>query len=162
MNANEPTPQSNNQISKSKQDHRHIMLINPQFQLRFIAYITSFTLIGLAVMYSSNYIFFVKLHSEGKAMGLPPDHMYFEFIQQKKWSLTFIFLISSVGLFVAIFIAGLYLSHKLAGPVYRIEKWVNEVVSGQTNEKLSFREHDFFPEMAENINKLKDYFESRR
>ncbi len=150
------------ELEQKKVDNRQVMLINPQFQLRFIAYITSFTLIGLAIIFLSNIIFFNKLHAEGMAMGLPPDHLYFEFIQQQKWHLTFIFLVSAVCLFTLIFIAGLYLSHKLAGPVYRVGKWVDDVITGRETRKLTFREHDFFPEVADHINRLKKYLEEKK
>ena len=63
------------------------------------------------------------------------------------WGLT-------VSILVLLFLTSYVLSNRLAGPIYRIQKHVDLVVSGQTQEKIKLREGDFFIELADSVNQL--------
>jgi hypothetical protein len=137
-------------------------LVLPGFQLTFMAYILLFAVFGIAVLYASNYFYFARLISEGQELGLAPDHIYFEFIAQQRYLLNLTFLSVSVIVFGGLFIAGLALSHKIAGPVYRIQMHLQDIREyGQPTGELKFRDRDFFPEVAELVNELVRHYERR-
>ena len=48
----------------------------------------------------------------------------------------------------------LYTSHKIAGPLYRIEKDVNEVASGNLTQKFQLRERDEIKALAESLENM--------
>jgi len=47
-----------------------------------------------------------------------------------------------------------YLFHRVAGPVYRIERHMKDVLDGYPIAPLQFRENDQLPELAETYNQL--------
>ena len=58
-----------------------------------------------------------------------------------------------ITLFVIWFIA-LELSHRIAGPLYRLEKELNERIDGKKSGPIQLREKDELKELADKINKL--------
>jgi len=149
-----------NQVIAGKKRSRFMVL--PAFQLRFMAYILCFAVFGIAVLYASNYFYFSMLVTQGEELGLAPEHVYFTFIEQQKSLLNTTFFSVSVVVFGGLIIAGLALSHKIAGPVVRIQLYLESLYSeGTPPGKLKFRDGDFFPEVAELINELLDHYEKR-
>ena len=67
-------------------------------------------------------------------------------------------LIPKAGiLFIIIFIAGIFISHKIAGPMYRIEKSAEAIRDGDLSVSFKIRKGD---EMKETANALEDMVES--
>lgn len=52
-------------------------------------------------------------------------------------------------------------SHKIAGPVYRLERSLESIGSGNLSQKIKFREHDAIHELADNINKTTESLNER-
>jgi len=52
------------------------------------------------------------------------------------------------------FILAVYYLHRIAGPVFRIEKTLNEMVEGKKVNPVRLREKDFFKSLAEALNKI--------
>ncbi|HOK57015.1 MAG TPA: hypothetical protein PKV21_04130 [bacterium] len=47
--------------------------------------------------------------------------------------------------------------HRIVGPLYRIEKSLNEIIEGKSVEYIKLRKKDFLKPFAETFNKLIDY-----
>jgi hypothetical protein len=149
--------------SKFASKKRIRFLVMPGFQFKFMGYIISFAIFGVIVLYASNYLYFERLVAEGQELGLAADHIYFEFIEQQKSMLTTTFLLVSVVVFGGLIMAGLALSHKIAGPVYRIQSHLEYIrANGEAPGELKFRDRDFFPEVAELVNELVKHYEQQR
>lgn len=57
-------------------------------------------------------------------------------------------------IFLAVWaIQAYYMSHRIAGPVFKATRYLNEVAEKGTKYNLTFRKQDFFVELAEAINK---------
>lgn len=142
---------------------RRTFLINPGFQLRFMLYVVAFVLIGFGVMYVGNYYYLSAVYEMGRELDLDSSHPYFEFIDMQKLLLQKVYLGVSAASFAVIMTSGLFLSHRIAGPIYRIVSYMDEVVSGKTNMRpVKLREGDFFPEIADALNKVIDYYEHKK
>ena len=50
----------------------------------------------------------------------------------------------------------LFYSHRLAGPVYRLERHLEKIIDGNYDEELHFRKKDEFKQLADIINRLED------
>lgn len=64
-----------------------------------------------------------------------------------------------IGGIVSIVLAGVsmfFYSHRLAGPVYHLEKHLQDMVEGKYDKKLVFRKKDEFKQLADTINKLQE------
>ncbi len=47
--------------------------------------------------------------------------------------------------------------HRIAGPLYRIEKILNEISEGKNVEPIKLRKKDFYKSLAEAVNKVIEY-----
>lgn len=56
--------------------------------------------------------------------------------------------------FIMFAIMGLIVSHKSAGPIYRITQHLKSIKTDKTVEPINFRKSDYFQELAEEINEL--------
>jgi methyl-accepting chemotaxis protein len=69
-----------------------------------------------------------------------------------------VMLFSAIISGVAICIFGLYFSHKMAGPVYRLRNDITEMTDGDLERKVSLREKDYFQLLATDINCLRQHW----
>lgn len=127
---------------------RRVFLINPPFQLAFMAWMVGISFAVIGVFYGANWYFFEKFWDQGVALGLPTDHVFFEFLRDQRREMFWIFLATSSVVFAAVCSIGLILSHRVAGPLYRLRKHVMDVADGNTVDDVKFRTGDHFQEVA--------------
>jgi len=132
--------------------HRKLFLINPKFQLAFMAYTGAIALVAIGIFYVANLYFFADFMKTGQAIGLPPDHVFFQFIANQKQIMNQIFAVTAGLVCVVLAIGGMFFSHRIAGPLYRLNLHMREVALGRTTQDVSFREGDFFREVADSYN----------
>ena len=102
--------------------------------------------------------FFCNLIDIGIENNLYHDHEYFKIIaDQQTYLSNFLLLIGSV-LLLGTIIWGLYFSHRIAGPIYKLNKYFSDsnMNEGLKLKPLSFRKDDFFHEVTDNINEYLD------
>ncbi len=129
------------------------LLVNPAFQLRFMAYMSLASLVSISVFYLASSLYFDAVYEMGYELGLDADHPYFSFIDDQRQLLLKIFVSLALVAFTLLMVFSLYLSHRIAGPIYRIEHYMEAVASG--HEELGpvhLRQGDFFPEIASIVN----------
>lgn len=138
------------------QRKKRSILINPKFQWTLIGYAAFIaTLIFLSVygLFSFGFHEFVQI---GHQAGLPDDHVYFQFIKMQET--TFLRVILAIAFFVGtiLTVGGLVVSHKIAGPLYRLQKELLTMANkpNPTLHKINFRDGDFFPEVPQAFNEL--------
>ncbi len=75
----------------------------------------------------------------------------------------FIFKVLALLVLGSLLIGGLSLfaSHRIAGPIFRLNKSLKQLAKGHYDERLSFRKHDYFQEIAENFNSMAESFEKK-
>ena len=61
-------------------------------------------------------------------------------------------LLSLILITPLIMIIGIYASHRIAGPIYRIEKYLNGMASGEFSVPLTLRKNDELVALADGIN----------
>lgn len=114
-------------------DRRHIYLINKEFQGRFAAFV-----IAVLIGYSAILLLFQKL---ARSVSFP-----------------LMIPIVFVGLIVFVGVASMFYSHRLAGPLFAIQRGTKEIAKGDLLIKLQMRKgHNIvFHQIVENINNLTD------
>ena len=132
---------------------RRRLLINPQFQFRFIGYMAMSGLLMLLLFFLANKYFFWKFTEKGLAMGMPPNHMFFKFLEEQRDAMIHIYLVIALAVFTVNVIYGLYVSNRIAGPIFRIQRHIEEWFSGKKETPLVFRKNDNFHELADMINR---------
>ena len=133
---------------------RKRFLIYPRFQLVMIGWFFGLTLGVLFVFYFSNHLFINGFATQGIALGLPKDHIYFQFLDAQQRRLQLIFLLAGATVLVLTVIVGLVLSHRVAGPIVRM---IRHLERGSQNpgpaSELNFRKKDYFKELATAFNR---------
>ena len=98
-------------------------------------------------------MFFKTLTNEAQAAGLSPDHVFYTYLEEQKINMNQIFIITSIVTFVTIIAGGLFLSHKVAGPLYRLTEHLKNS-NFQEIKPVQFRKGDYFPEVEEAFNEF--------
>jgi len=63
---------------------------------------------------------------------------------------------------VAVLFWGLLISHRIAGPVYRLEKELDKIAKGDFSLRIKFRRKDELASVAAGINKVLDKIEGKK
>ena len=127
-------------------------LINRPFQLKVIVFGFSIGATGILSTFLALKFFFAKCHAALLQAGLPSDHPGFAFLSSQQRYMGLVFLILLFFNCVISILAGLYLSHRVAGPLHRMKQHFLAAASGKVPTRLHFRKHDFFQEVADAYN----------
>jgi len=128
---------------------RRNFFINKEFQGRYIfnyfvlATIGSLLFLGVFSFFSSNTLSIVydNYHLQ---LGVTPGILF-----KKMLSAQWLFIVFGGGLVV---IVTLLLTHRVAGPFYRFEKTMDEMIEGDISNKIYLRQKDEGKELAQKIN----------
>lgn len=131
---------------------RHIYIIDRKFQFKYLFIILSMIFVSVAaVSFVTFYVIWDNVIKE------------FFFIPEASVKLGDIFVRTSVisaatgVILLAVFgIAGIFISHKIAGPIYRVERVADELKKGNLDVKVRFRKDDDLQELADSLNKMID------
>ncbi len=137
---------------KFAENLRRKFLINPRFQLFFMGFIGALSVISIGSIYLANLYFFAKFRNYGTSMSLPPEHVFFSFLKQEEADMKRIFLATALEMFVLITIFGLIVSHRIAGPIYRLTQHLRETARTRIYKPIYFRKGDLFQEISEAYN----------
>ena len=131
-------------------NNRKIFLINPPFQLKFSFYVclliflssliypvTIFELLSNFLEFASN-----NVHK------LPEFKLVSENLQSKRNALIIVLVLWQLGFIGIAFIANIFLTHKVAGPIFKLKKFFQAIADGEDNGKLKFRDGDYFEDLA--------------
>lgn len=138
-------------------------LINNDFQIQFMVSLLLISICSMSVIYLANDYFFHSYMQKGEALNLPPDHPFFLMIHEQKKFMTNVFIIVACTISGMAGLWGLFYSHKIAGPMYRLQKYFTQaaVDNNSLQQKIYFRDDDFFQEIPESINKYIDSMGTR-
>ncbi len=119
------------------------------------------TVVNVAVFYAAISYFFWSFSNRGKDIGIPPNHVFFEFLNNQQIQMNWVFLITTFVALAIIAVIGYVVSHRVAGPLHRLIKHFQDVADGKTLQDVTFRSNDYFSEVAENYNKQLVFLRSK-
>ncbi|MGZ6371291.1 MAG: hypothetical protein ACXWPM_11100 [Bdellovibrionota bacterium] len=116
----------------------------------------------LLIFYGAKIYFFHQVQLYLSTLGFPADHVLFDFLTKQSRVMDLIF--GGAALVESLFLAwmGLKLSHKVAGPLFRLRKEMERVGEGGEIVPLKFRDGDYFEELADAYNGLSKAKETSR
>jgi sensor histidine kinase YesM len=127
---------------------RRILLINRPFQIRFAIYVCSWLFV-LSVIYpllvSQLYDWFFRY------IAADPHGPMIPFLQKSRQDMLFWLTLMQVCFMLMTFLMSLFMSHRIAGPVYKLSKFLNGLRNGNLS-RVGFRKNDHFQEIAEDYN----------
>jgi nitrogen fixation/metabolism regulation signal transduction histidine kinase len=133
------------------QYRRSIFLINRPFQLRFALYVCSW-LFALSLVYpliiESLFEFFIR------NAALDPMGPALSKIQSTRGEMLWLLGFLQLLLLLVTFAISVFLSHRIAGPLYKLRKAFEEAKNGNLRQELAFRKTDHFQDLARDFNAM--------
>ncbi len=134
--------------ARMSQFRRRILLINRPFQIRFAIYVCSWLFV-LSVIYpllvSQLYDWFYKY------IAADPNGPMIPFLEKSRHDMLFWLALMQVCFMLMTFLMSLFMSHRIAGPLFKLSKTMNGLRNGSLA-KVSFRKNDHFQELSEDYN----------
>ena len=131
---------------------RRSWLINPKFQFQIIAYGMAIAGFALTLNLIAVRFFFQRSRETLVQASLPASHPIFDFLAQQERLMSLEFLAIVCFTVVFSFVLGVFLSHRVAGPMYRLRKHFEGISHGKHVAKVKFRDNDFFKDVADAYN----------
>lgn len=82
-----------------------------------------------------------------------------QLIADKKIDLVKFLAFWQIGFTFIIFCACILVSHKVAGPIYKLRKFLQSIRNNNSLGRLHFREGDYFPELADDYNQAVEHIQ---
>lgn len=135
-------------------ERRRQILVNPAIQIYLLAYAGVFAIIFVGAVTIAD-IYFES--SITQMLATLPDNdatrVAIESIERLRRLKTVIVTVVSASFLLVWMIQAYVMSTRIAGPVYKACKYLNEVATTGKKKKLSFRKADFYHELADAVNK---------
>lgn len=112
------------------------------------------SLISIAVFYLATLYLFWNFEQTGYSVGIPEGHIFFRFIADQRSLMNTILLIAAPIITLVTCYIGIKLSHRVAGPIYRMTKHLEELNEKGESKEVKFRENDYFLELQDEFNKF--------
>jgi len=130
---------------------RRIKVIDGRFQYGTVAISLTIVLAGLLVFAAGTTLYYLLAHAAGGAARpelllviLPP------------------LLLNDLAIMLLFIVLGISATHRIAGPVYRIEIDIERVLAGEKGVRVRTRKRDAFPDLAERVNELIERIDDSR
>jgi methyl-accepting chemotaxis protein len=138
----------------AKLSKRTQYIINPKFQYFMLGFVLIQSFVTIAILYALNYEFFHKFKVMGRQANIPENHIYFKFLteQQVYFDKAILLVFALIGVFLVTTVV--LISHRIAGPLYHLNKHMQEIADGKELGEVRFRDKDFFMELASSFNRM--------
>lgn len=123
---------------------RRIYLINPKFQIKFALLVTAF-LIGVSLIYP--YTIYQIIESVTPLLGEKAKGF-----SERKEDILFTLGIWQVGYSMIVFAACIFFSHKIAGPIYKLNTFLKKIPELGVLQTMHFRDGDYFRDVEQSYN----------
>jgi methyl-accepting chemotaxis protein len=138
-------------MSTSGKQARRVKVVDGRFQYRAIALSLTTIVLGLLLFAGLTALYYGVARVEGKA----PDPKILLVILPP-------LLVNDLAIMVVIIVLGISMSHRIAGPVFRIAADIDRVLSGERGVRVGLRRGDAFEELAEKVNELIEHVDGAR
>ncbi len=130
-------------------------LIATKFQLKYIGMIL--LLVSLTAIMCSYVIYYTMMLTMGdKLANVYPQGRLISIVNMVNLRILFSMLLVAP----IVVMIGIYASHKIAGPIYRIEKFLGSMADGNLSIPLTLRRNDELMSLASGVNKVIDSMKS--
>lgn len=125
---------------------RSIVLINPKFQIKF-------SLIVVSIVFLSSLIYpFTIYDLFNSFIQNTPNSITQQQLEESRKNLIVWLVVYQVAFCAIIFIVSIFISHKIAGPIYKLSTFLKKLSDGVNPGRLYFRKGDHFLDVADDYN----------
>jgi hypothetical protein len=131
---------------------RSMKVVDGRLQFRMIAIFLTLVLAGLVVTAVVIGVYYL-LAARASGGAARPEALL---------SLLPPLLLNDLVIMALVILVGIFTTHRLAGPVYRLESDISRVLEGERGVRVQLRRGDAFPELAEKVNGLIERIDDTR
>ena len=137
-------------------NRRKQIVIHPRFQYKLSGLLVAVILL-YSVLYGSWTVIYINESATYAAKYYRAQNLEARAqLAEKDRDLQRAFLILTMtGVVIVSSILGIFLSHRIAGPIYHLCKAMNQVAKGDFSYRIHLRKHDFFAEVADSYNAMR-------
>ena len=128
--------------------------VNPRLQVPLILGANVLALISVALILTLNAYTQAHLQNYMFSLNLPPDHPFSELLKQREADYGRMCLLIGIIQFVLFNATAIFLAHRIAGPLHRLERHLLEVGAGKEPKDVKFRKGDLYQPLAEACNRV--------
>ena len=132
---------------------RRKFIVNKKLQFQYIAFTIVPLVLGAAFVYYLIYL------SAMNHMAIP-EIILSNLLPAMEHANTVLIVIAPLVL-LALFALSMLASHKLAGPLYRLDQELHKIASGDYSVRIKFRRGDELSSLAQSLNKVLDVLEQK-
>ncbi len=126
-------------------------LVSPKFQLKYSGIIL--LLMFITALMCSYVVYYTSMVMMGeKLASVYPQGRLVSIVKLVNLRI----LLSLILMSPVVIVIGILLSHKIAGPIFRIERFLNKMASGDFTSRISLRKGDELMTIAERMNSLSE------
>ena len=134
---------------------RKIYLINPKFQIRFSLYVCILVFLT-SIIYPFSIYELMNTIITHFALKNPEIASHYS---DKRDSLILFLILLHMGFTCLTFFICIFFSHKIAGPLYKLQKHLKLLREDNNPGNLFFRKGDYFQELADDVNETFTHLE---
>lgn len=129
-------------------------LINPKFQFRFLFVFMAIILCTQIFTYIQVTGTFHQFYNVIEGQSIPANEPFLVALQAETLHLYVVMASTSVLVLIVAGLVGVVLTHKLAGPLFRLKNQMDQIEAGAEITDVKFRKDDFYPELADSFNRM--------
>ena len=133
---------------------RSIFIVNPAFQYKFSFIVCSLVFISSLVYPWTIYDLFDTL------IAMQPKNKIN--IEENRNYLFSILALAQLAFLGVIFILSIFISHKIAGPMFKLKRYLQEIRNGAPLTTIYFRDGDSFQDIADEVSETMEYLANGR
>lgn len=135
---------------------RERSFVNKKFQINFILLAFAPIVLNAVVIFIMKAIMFQEKISLGEQLGFPSNHAYFDLMRDQQNFETKVIIFSSIASAFIFLAWALYISHRIAGPMYRLTESFKNAKPNEGLNHVHFRPSDFFQDVPVALNEFLD------
>ena len=141
----------------SRPNRRRRYFIKSGMQARYLRLIL--LAIALPTFLFSFCLYYLFFYLMAQQLGIPESIIYN--IAPVLSKINLILLLGLPVISILMLLWGLIISHRIAGPVYRLEQELDKILKGDFSRRIGFRKKDELASVAQGINKVLDKIEGK-
>jgi sensor histidine kinase YesM len=122
---------------------RSIFLINPAFQLKFSLVISSLIVLSSLIYPFVLYDFFNEMVATN-------PYITSDVMEARNQLIIFLVLMQVIFILL-VFILFIFMTHKIAGPMYKLKNHLSDIRQGKAITPIAFRKGDYFHDVADEV-----------
>lgn len=83
-------------------------------------------------------------------------------VEEGRAYLLSILALAQISFLGVIFVVSIIISHKIAGPMFKLKRYLQEIRSGAPITKIYFRDGDSFQDIADEVSETMEFIQERR